>query len=78
MSDANGFVERPKAPQMMGPLARLVATAENGQAVVMRSPSSYYTVIKARGLRLRSTRHGAPDGMVIVWCEKIAPTETPA
>lgn len=84
-SDDNGFLERPtrhgntgrpgarKPNSMMG---RLRATAENGKAVPVKWQSGQYTtILKRQGYRLRSGR--TPDGILVAWCERIAPEPAP-
>jgi hypothetical protein len=72
MSD-DGFVERPASHPANGgrtQMSRLLETATNGKAIVMKSRGGYVTALKVKGWRVHTSIKGAPAGHVIAWVEK--------
>jgi hypothetical protein len=73
-TDPKQFVERPDVPRRSkGSLpSLLIQTATNGKAVLVEElHGGYYAIMKSKGLRLRTSKRGAPKGKWFAWCEKI-------
>lgn len=78
MSDDNGFVERPiRGVCREGSMAsRLIATAENGKAVLVKRSTNYQNYLKSKGYAFRKSIIGAPEGMAFAWCTKLTTAES--
>lgn len=84
MSDDDGFVERPpraSGKSRVGSLTdRLKETVVNGQAILVvegHARGNTALVMRLHGFRVRTTKRGAPEGMVYAWAEKIEQEEQP-